>query len=88
MAQFSEKNDEQLRSLARASKAMMITIAAIFGVLLLIWIVTGLWRNNLPLFASTVTMAGALVAVNAAIGSRIRAELARREKSISDSSPE
>jgi hypothetical protein len=55
-------------------------VAAIFGVIILVWVVGGYWRQSLPIFLSTIVLAiGSTAAVGASQG-WLSAELLRRER--------
>ena len=76
---MSETPREVLQGRLGAVRKVRITMAAIFGVIILVWVVGGYWRQNLLLFLSTVVLAfGSIAAVGASQG-WLLAELRRRE---------
>lgn len=75
---LTQLTTEVLQGKLRAAQTVQRTLFAIFGVIVLAWLVLGYWRTNVAVFISTLVVAvGAGVAQSASTAG-IRAELARR----------
>lgn len=72
---------EQLTAKLRTARAIQRTTTGIFAVIILAWIVLGLWRANLPVFISTVAVSLALTVSQAASRRGLEMELQRRQGS-------
>ncbi|MCG9896130.1 MAG: hypothetical protein MH204_11710 [Fimbriimonadaceae bacterium] len=72
---------EQLEALLRAQTAMTYTIGGIFALIVLMWIVLGHWRENVPVFITTLAMAVGLTAIQVSRRGTILAEIRRRRES-------
>lgn len=77
---LSEQPTEAIRARLSAIRKVHFAIAAIFAVIILAWIVGGYWRQNLPIFLSTVAMAVGVTGMQFAIQGGLVAELRRRER--------
>lgn len=76
---LSERSTEDLQTMLRAAGTLRRTVAIIFGVIILAWIVGGYWKQNVPVFISTIAMGVAVTAAQFASVSSIRTELERRK---------
>lgn len=47
---------EELESALKGKQTLLRTVMAIFGVIIAAWIVLGYWRENTPVFISTVAV--------------------------------
>lgn len=68
-----------LRGKLKAALAVQRTVLAIFGVIVLAWIVLGFWRTNTPVFISTIAMGVFAVVATSATPRTLSTELRRRE---------
>lgn len=75
---LSDCSVEELEGALRSARVLQRTVAAIFGLIILVWIVGGYVTHNIPVFISTVATAIAIVAVQHASTSALRKELASR----------
>ncbi len=73
-------SDAELAQKLKSFRALQITVAAIFGLIILAWLVLGYWRTNVPVFVSTVTMGITSLLITSMTPRRIGAELERRRK--------
>ncbi len=80
----AEKSTEQLTSALNASRKIQLATMIIFAVIILAWVVSGSWRQNIPVFISTVAMAVALYAAQTAARGALVAELKKRGALSSD----
>jgi hypothetical protein len=70
---------DALRAKLKSTQAIQRTVAGIFGVIVLAWIVLGYWRTNIPVFVSTVAMGIAAIGATSMAPRAVQAELARRD---------
>ncbi|MBK7895422.1 MAG: hypothetical protein WAS33_06435 [Candidatus Promineifilaceae bacterium] len=71
----------QLESKLKTAQVLQRTVIGIFVVIVLTWIVLGLWQDNLPVFITTVVL-GVVTTVPANANlKRLKAEIARRRGS-------
>lgn len=77
---LSDYSIEELEGALRSARLIQLTVAAIFSLIILVWIVGGYVTQNTPVFISTVAMAIAIVAVQHASTSALRKELASRRQ--------
>ncbi|MDX2030877.1 MAG: hypothetical protein SF339_09430 [Blastocatellia bacterium] len=77
----SELSDEQLRAKLKAAKAVQLTIAIIFGIIILAWIVGGYWQKNVPVFISTLAMAISITTLVSLVPRKLANELKQRRQS-------
>ena len=75
---LSECSTEQLEARAKAVRSVHYTTIGIFAVSVLGWIAPGHWRENTPVFMSTVVMAVAITTMQHASRSTLEKELQRR----------
>lgn len=75
----TEASTEALRARLATLRRIQLVIGLLFGAILVVWLVTGLWRENFILFTSTIAGAVALVAAQTAGQAGLLAELRRRE---------
>lgn len=75
---LSEMTTEELESKVRALKPIQTTIFAVFAVIIATWLVLGLWRQNLPVFISTVAVAVGASASQLAVRGGLMKELEKR----------
>ena len=76
---LTERSTPELEKALRSAQVIQLTTAAIFAVIILVWIVGGYVGKNTLVFISTVVMAVALVSVQYVSTSALRKEIARRE---------
>lgn len=69
---------EALQQRMKAARTIQRTVIAIFAVIVIAWIVLGYWRDNLPVFISTIAMAVATVSVTSVAPRNLRAEIEKR----------
>ena len=69
---------EQLETALRGRKNLQFVVLGIFGVIVVAWLVLGFWRENLPVFISTVVVALGTSASLHAATQGVRTELQRR----------
>jgi uncharacterized membrane protein YccF (DUF307 family) len=70
---------EELRAKLNAIKKIHGVIIGIFVVILFFWLVLGHWKENVPVFISTVAMTVAITGALVASRSGLAAEVKRRE---------
>lgn len=70
---------DELQAKLKAIKTIHASIIGVFVVIILLWIVLGHWRDNLPVFISTIAMAVAISASLVASRSNLNAELKKRK---------
>ena len=70
---------DELRAKLKSTQAVQRTVAGIFAVIVLAWIVLGYWRTNTPVFISTIAMGVAAVVATSTAPRAVQAELARRD---------
>ncbi|MCC7001080.1 MAG: hypothetical protein IT357_02900 [Gemmatimonadaceae bacterium] len=75
---LSAQSTADLESALRKLTALTRTVSIIFGVIVLVWVLGGYWRQNVPVFISTVALSVAITAMQYTSMSAVRAELARR----------
>ncbi len=69
---------DALRARLKSTQAIQRTVAGIFAVIVLAWVVLGYWKTNTPVFISTVAMGVAAVAITSIAPRALKAELVRR----------
>jgi len=77
-----ELSDEQLQAKLKAAKAVQLTVAIIFGIIVLAWIVGGYWQKNVPMFISTLAMAISITTLVSLVPRKLANELKQRRQSI------
>lgn len=75
---LTERSTPELEKALRSAQVLQMTTAAIFAVIILVWIFGGYVGQNLPVFITTVVMAIVLVAIQQVSTSTLRKEIARR----------
>ncbi|WP_169978243.1 hypothetical protein [Tautonia rosea] len=70
---------EAMKSKLKAIRSVHLTIIGIFCVIILGWLVTGVWQKNLPMFITTVVLAVSMSVTNLAVQSKLKAEISKRE---------
>jgi hypothetical protein len=78
----AEKNytTEELKSkLSKLSSIQLVTVS-VFGVILVLWLVLGYWKDNLPIFISTIAMA--VTVSSALLTSQLSLRAAIRKRTI------
>ena len=75
---LSDMPTDELRRQVQAMRKVHTVIIGIFAVIVLVWLVGGYWRQNIPVFISTVAMSVAITAMQIASRGRLQKELARR----------
>lgn len=78
-ASHAATTTDELKAKLAAARKIYAVVIAIFGVIILAWIVLGLWRENVPVFISTVAMAVAISALLMASRNKLSSELKKRE---------
>ena len=81
---LSQLSTEALQQRLKAMQTINRTVIGIFAIIVLAWIGLGLWRKNLPVFISTVTMAVAIGFMTSILPRTLRAELERRQSAVQD----
>ena len=76
---LSEMSTADLKSKLSSIRKIQLTVAIIFGVIILAWIVLGYWKTNVPVFISTVAVSITSVAAMTVSSSALAAELKKRE---------
>lgn len=76
---LGDYSTDELKSALRRTQRIQLTIAAIFLVIIAVWIFGGHVDDNPLVFTSTVVMAIALVTLQYASTAALRKELADRE---------
>jgi hypothetical protein len=74
----TEASTEALRARLATLRRIQLVIGLLFGAILVVWLVTGLWRENFLLFTSTMGGGIAILAAQTAGQSGLVAELRRR----------
>ena len=69
---------EELESALKGKQTLLRTVVAIFGVIIAAWIVLGYWRENTPVFISTVVVGVGVTAAQWGASRGLRDELQRR----------
>lgn len=77
---LSELSLEELQAKLKAARAVQVTIAIIFAVIVLAWIVLGHWRENAPVFISTLALAIAITTMVSVVPRGIANELKKRRQ--------
>ncbi len=77
----SALTDEELQAKLKTFNSIQIATAGIFTVIILVWILLGYWKTNLPVFVTTVALAIVISASQFASTSGLRGELAKRRGS-------
>ena len=80
----TELTTEQLEAKLKSIRVIHMTTVAIFAIIILVWIVLGHWRENLPVFISTVAMAVAISTLQFSSRSCLKSELKRRRQDQGD----
>lgn len=75
---LEDLSTDELRAKLKAIKTIQNAVLVIFGVIILGWIVPGYWRENIPVFISTVAMAIAIGAMHVATRRSMVDELRKR----------
>ena len=70
----SETIAEMEAKLNKAKKTQM-TVMIIFGLIILAWLVLGYWRENIPVFISTVALAIAISFASGAGARKLSADI-------------
>ncbi|MEM8862122.1 MAG: hypothetical protein AAGD96_27695 [Chloroflexota bacterium] len=60
MSDNSNSTIEELETKLKAAKRTQLTVMIIFGLIILAWIVLGYWRDNTPVFITTIALAIAI----------------------------
>lgn len=75
MSEDSNATLEELEAKLKSAKTTQITVMVIFGLIILAWIVLGYWRDNTPVFVTTIALAIAIGASTSAGPRKISAEI-------------
>lgn len=78
---LSTASDAELDAKLKSSKSIQLTTMIVFAVILGAWLVLGYWREQLPVFISTVAIAVALTAIQSGSRTAIEQELRKRRQS-------
>jgi len=78
-ARRSEMTTAQLESKLRTLTAIQRTVIAIFAIIIATWLLMGLWRNNVPVFISTLVLAVGVSVSQLVVRNGLRQELDRRQ---------
>lgn len=78
---MSDKSDElqKLKTNLKSIDAIYMVIVGIFAVIIVAWIVLGIWRSNVMLFTSTIAMAVTVSASLFAARNAIRQKMKKHE---------
>jgi hypothetical protein len=76
---LSKLSAPQLRARLASARSVQRTAIGIYALILVVWVLSGSWRANLPVFVVALVMGGAVAVVVSTTPARIRAELERRE---------
>ena len=60
MSENSNATIEELEAKLKAAKKNQLIVMVIFGLIILAWIVLGYWRDNTPVFITTIALAVAI----------------------------
>ena len=78
---LSKLDIAELEGKLKTVQALQRTIIGIFAVIVLTWIVLGLWQDNLPVFIITIVM-GVGTTLPASVNvNKVKAEIEKRRKS-------
>jgi uncharacterized membrane protein YccF (DUF307 family) len=75
---LSAMSDTELEGKLKVSTSIQRTTMIVFAVILGAWLALGYWREQLPVFISTVVIAVALTAIQSGSRTAIERELRRR----------
>lgn len=75
---LSTVSDAELETKLKSSKSIQLTTMIIFAIIIGAWLVLGFWREQLPVFISTVAVAVALTATQSGSRTAIEQELRKR----------
>jgi hypothetical protein len=70
---------EELQNLLKGRNTITYTVAGIFAVIILGWVVTGYWRQNMLLFISTIVLAMGVSAAMHTASYSLRSEIKKRK---------
>lgn len=76
---------EELETKLKAAKKTQLIVIGIFGLIILAWIVLGYWRDNTPVFVTTIALAIAIGFSTSAGPRKISAEIEKLKAEQSDS---
>lgn len=76
---LAEQSTDELESTLRSVKSLQRTVLGIFVVIIVAWIALGFWRQNTPVFISTIAVALAAIASTLASRRGVEAELEKRQ---------
>ncbi len=77
---YKDMTTEQLEAKLASTKPIQITVAIIFAVIIMAWIIGGYWLQNMPVFIVTVVMGVGVTAALYASGNGVRQELQKRRE--------
>jgi len=76
---LEEMTTEELQAKLKTARALRNTVGGIFVVIVTAWIVLGLWRKNIPVFASTFVCGIAVTVPITVSVNAIASELSKRQ---------
>ena len=76
---LSQLSTEALQQRMKAMQTINRTAIGIFAIIVLAWIVLGYWRDNTPVFISTVVLAVGIGFITSIAPRNLRAEIERRQ---------
>lgn len=76
---LAEQTTDELKSKLATIRTVQLTVAVIFAVIILAWVILGYWRTNLAVFISTIAMGMTTVAATTALQGGLVAELKKRD---------
>ena len=83
-SKLSKLTLEELQGKLKVVNSLQITTLGIFAFIILAWIVLGYWKENVPVFISTIAVAVAASSGLIASRSSLNAEIAKRKNSAPD----
>ncbi|HMO16256.1 MAG TPA: hypothetical protein PKD64_18685 [Pirellulaceae bacterium] len=81
MGKLEDLSIEELNQKLKATKTIRLTVAMIFGVVILASVVLGYWHSNMPVFISTIVLGLSSVVVTSVAPLNIASEIKRRQGS-------
>lgn len=71
---------DELKRLIKNRRLITLNVLIIFVVIIMAWVFLGYWRENLPVFISTIVLGIAAPAAMHATSNGLRKELRKRER--------
>ncbi len=80
MADLSEMDQKELEQKHTSAQNTQRVVAIIFGLIVLAWIILGFWRENVPVFITTLSMATILIVTTRNNTKQLAEEIENRQK--------